>query len=104
MKTKALCCEKMNKENQIKWSLLVLQIREHVWSASLILSSSNSADIFELCETFLNSNIDDITLNNDGYRFERKDRENCNLIPTDKGGAIVIYLANHINYVRRQDL
>ena len=53
---------------------------------------------------FLNNRTDDSILNIDGYRFERKDRQNCNAMPTDKEGGILIYVANHIDYIRRADL
>lgn len=68
------------------------------------ISSTNRVDILGLCETFLNKNIDDSILNIHGYQFERKDRDQCNLIPPDNGGEVLIYIANHLNYVRRNDL
>ena len=57
-----------------------------------------------ICETFLNKNVDDKTINIDNYKIERKDRENCNMLDKTQGGGIIIYIADHVNYVRRKDL
>ena len=69
----------------------------------ILLSSANCIDIFGLCETFRNKNVDDEVLSMPGYTFERKDRCETNST-ANKGGGILIYLNNHLNYIRRNDL
>ena len=49
-------------------------------------------------KTFLNKNIDDKTINIDGYKIERKDRDLITSLPTDIGGGILMYI------VQRHDL
>ena len=53
---------------------------------------------------FLNPNTDNSILNMKGYHIERKDRDQCHLITPDNGGGILVYIANHLNYTRRNDL
>ena len=57
-----------------------------------------------LCETFLNQNTDNYILNMQGYHIERKDRDQCHLITPDNGGGRLVYIANHLNYTRRNYL
>ena len=61
-------------------------------------------NVFGICETFINRTVDDSILNIEGYKFERKDREDCSLTECDNGDGILIYIGNHMNYVRRKDL
>ena len=60
--------------------------------------------MFGICETFLNQTVEDKILKITGYQFERKDRENCTTSDKTHGGGIIIYIAEHINYIRRYDL
>ena len=69
----------------------------------ILLNSANCIDIFGLCETFLNKIVDDEVLSMPGYTSERKDRCETSSI-ANKGGGIFIYLNNHLNYIRRNDL
>ena len=60
--------------------------------------------MFGICETFLTPAIDDVSINIQGYKIERKDRyESANEI-SGKGGGVLIYVADHIEYERRIDL
>ena len=43
-------------------------------------------------------------VNINGYSIERKDRDSCTDIQTDKGGGIVIYIRDKLEYTRRHDL
>ena len=70
----------------------------------IMMDVSNYVDIFGVCETFLNKSIDDSTVHVDGYNFERKDRQENPLWVDSKGGGVLICLADHINYSRRQDI
>ena len=85
-------------------NLNIRHLKPKVDDVKVFLNKENNVDIFGVCETFLNKTIDTTTLNIDGFKIERKDREDCNLIETNNGGGIVIYIGNHINYVRRTDL
>ena len=70
----------------------------------ILLDQSNSIDIFRLCETFLNESIDDSSVQIIGYNFERKDRIQTSTNTSCKGGGILVYIAEHVNYVRRKDI
>ena len=70
----------------------------------MLLCSSHCVDILGTCETFLNTSVPNDTLHVPGYTFERKDRAESVNFTTTNGGGILIYLNNHINYVRRHDL
>ena len=85
-------------------NLNIRHLKPKVDDVKVFLNKENNIDIFGVCETFLNKTIDTTTLNIDGFKIERKDRDDCNLIETNNGGGIVIYISNHINYVRRTDL
>ena len=85
-------------------NLNIRHLKPKLDDVNLILSSTNCVDILGLCETFLNKNIDDSILNIHGYQFERKDRDQCNFTTPDNGGGVLIYIANHLNYVHRNDL
>ena len=65
---------------------------------------SQSRRHLAICETFLNETVDDKLLTMNGYRFERKDRRECNPVSLNKGGGILIYISNNLNYSRRNDL
>ncbi|XP_052778434.1 uncharacterized protein LOC128215865 [Mya arenaria] len=62
------------------------------------LCQSYSPNILGLCETFLHADINDNMLQVKNYTFERKDREH------KKGGGILVYVNNNIQYRRRLDL
>ena len=64
----------------------------------LLLHERRSVDILSLCETFLNENVQNSTLDVDGFTIERKDRQG------KLGGGILIYISNTIIYKRRYDL
>ena len=85
-------------------NLDIRHLKSKLNDVNLILSSTNRVDILGFCETFLNKNIDDSILNIHGYQFERKDRGQCNIITPDNGRGVLIYIANHLNYVHRNDL
>ena len=63
-----------------------------------ILTEANTLVIFSLAETFLTEKVENINLNIDGFVFERRDRVG------KLGGGLLIYIANHIIYKRRNDL
>ena len=68
------------------------------------MSPEKCFDVFGICETFLNPAIDDISINVQGYKIERKDRyESANAV-AGKGGGVLIYVADHVDYERRIDL
>ena len=69
-----------------------------------MLSSSQHIDILGTCEIFLNISIPDDILNMPDYVFERKDRAESANDTSTSGGGILVYISNHINYVRRHDL
>ena len=69
-----------------------------------LLNSNNKVDVFGICETFLNQTVEDKILKIAGHQFERKDRENCTTSDKTHGGGIIIYIAEHINYIWRYDL
>ena len=65
----------------------------------LILDTHKSPlDLYCICETFLTLTIDDNCLKNNGYSFFRKDRLH------KRGGGILMYIHNSLNFQRRQDL
>ena len=72
----------------------------------LLLNSSSKLDILGLCETFPDENTDDNILQMDGFNFERKDRAALRqgTLNTKRGGDVVVYIADHIRYKRRNDL
>ena len=39
----------------------------------ILLNSSNSINVYGLCETFLNTSTDDSSIHINGYKVERKD-------------------------------
>ena len=70
----------------------------------VLLEQINSIDIFGLCETFVNDTIDNNLVHISGYKFKRKDRHKTDSNPSGKGGGILIYVAEHINYSRRKGI
>ena len=82
----------------------ICHLKPKLDEVKLLLSSGNNVDVLGICETFLNKNVDEKTINIDSYKIERKDRENCNMLDKIQGGGIIIYIAVHVNYVRRTDL
>ena len=63
----------------------------------LYLQEQLYTDIFSLCETFLDENINDCSINIKGYCLERKDRVG------KAGGGLVTYISNDLKYKRRTD-
>ena len=85
-------------------NLNICHIKPKLDDIKIMLSESKNVDILGLCETFLDSSVDDETLHIPNYRFERKDRTSThNMVGKLKGGGIIIYLANHLNFKRRAD-
>ena len=58
-------------------NLNIRHLKPTIDELRIMLDLSNSIDIFEVCETFLNQSVDDSTVHVKGYRFERKDRLFC---------------------------
>ena len=69
----------------------------------ILLDSGNCIDVFGLCETFLTETVDNDILSISGYTFECKERWETNS-SSNKGGRILIYLNNNMNYNRRKDI
>ena len=65
----------------------------------LLLCSSHCVDIVDTCETFLNTSVP-----NDILHVPGSGRAESVNFTTANGGGILIYLSNHINYVRRHIL
>ena len=58
-----------------------------------VMLSHATIDIFGVCETFLNQNTDNQTLNMPGYTHKRKDRSDSDDISTPaNGGGVLIYI------------
>ena len=55
---------------------------------------------------FLDENTDDNILQMEGFNSERKDRTALRqgALNTKRGGGVVVYIADHIKYKRRNDL
>ena len=70
----------------------------------VLLDQNRSINIFGLCETFLNDSIDNEQIHINGFKFERKDRLSTVAHPSGKGGGILIYVAEHIDYARRKEI
>ena len=85
-------------------NLNIRHLKPKLDNIKMMLCSSHSVDILGTCETFLNSSVPDDILHVPGYIFERKDRAESGNSTSTNGGGILIYLSNHINYVRRHDL
>ena len=80
-------------------NLNICHIKPKLDDIKIMLSESKNVDILGLCETFLDSSVDDETLHIPNYHFERKDRTRTdNMVGKSKGGGILIYLANHLNF------
>ena len=85
-------------------NLNIRHLKPKIDDLKIILSPEKCIDVFGICETFLNPAIDDISINVQGYKIERKDRyESANAV-TVKGGGVLIYVADHVDYERRIDL
>ncbi|MCU7800562.1 MAG: reverse transcriptase family protein [gamma proteobacterium symbiont of Lucinoma myriamae] len=84
-------------------NLNIRHLKPKIDDVRLLLNKSNNLDIFGVCETFLNNTVADDILTVNGYHFERKDRTSANL-HAEKGGGILIYIGDHLKYIRRHDL
>ena len=71
-----------------------------------LLNSSPKLDILGLCETFLDENTDENSLQMEGFNFERKGRAALRqgALNTKRAGGVVVYIADHIKYKRGNDL
>lgn len=79
-------------------NLNIRHLKPKLDEIKIMLSSSNSIDVLGTCETFLNNSIPDDVLVIADYTFERKDRSDRD------GGGILVFVSNHLNYIRRHDL
>ena len=86
------------------WNLNIRHLKAKIDDIRIILSPENGIDVFGICETFLNPSIDDISISLNGYKIERKDRCDSFSESTGNGGGVLIYVADHIDFVRRNDL
>ena len=85
-------------------NLNIRHLKPKVDQMKILLDQSNSIDIFGLCKTFLNESIDNSSIQINGYNIERKDGIQTSAKTLGKGGGIVVYIADHVNYERRKDL
>ena len=85
-------------------NLNIRHLKPKIDDMKLLLNSSKSIDVFGVCETFLNTTVDNISIHIDGYKIERKDRYDNNPNASGKGGGVLFYVADHINYARRNNL
>ena len=85
-------------------NLNIRHLKPKVDQMKILLDQSNSIDIFGLCKTFLNESIDNSSIQINGYNIERKDGIQTSAKKLGKGGGIVVNIADHVNYVRRNDL
>ena len=79
-------------------NLNIRHLKPKVDNMKVLLDQDCSIDIFGLCETFLNDSIDNEQIHIHGFKFERKDRLNTVAHPSGKGGGILTYVAEHIDY------
>ena len=70
----------------------------------VLLDQHRSIYIFGLCETFLNDSIENEQIHINGFKFERNNQLNTVAHPSGKGGGILIYVAEHIDYSRRKEI
>ena len=85
-------------------NLNIRHLKPKVDNMKILLNQANSIDIFGLCETFLNETVDNDQVHINGFKFERKDRPNTVAHPSGKGGGILIYIAEHIDYSRHKEI
>ena len=85
-------------------NLNIRHVKPKLDELKIMFENNKCIDVFGICETFLNETVDDKLLTMNGYRFERKDRRECNPVSLNKGGGILIYISNNLNYSRRNDL
>ena len=53
-------------------NLNIRHLKPKIDEMKLLLYSSKSIDVFGVCETFLNTTVDNISIHIDGYKIERK--------------------------------
>ena len=84
----------------------ICHIKPKLDEIKLLLNSSSKLDILGLCETFLDETTDDNILQMEDFNLERKDRAALRqgALHTKRGGGVVVYIADHIKYKRRNDL
>ena len=86
-------------------NLNIRHLKPKLDDVKILLQRSNKIDILGLCETFLHDDIPDSILSVDGYKFERRDRNICTTEnDKQKGGGVLIYIAEHLDYKRKQNL
>ena len=84
--------------------IAIRHLKPKVDNMKVLLDQNRSIYIFGLCETFLNDSIDNEQIHINGFKFERKDRLNTVAHPSGKGGGILMYVAEHIDYSRRKEI
>ena len=82
-------------------NLNIRHLKQKTHDMKLFLNSSKSIDVFGVCETFLNITVDNISIHIDGYKTEKRQNDPN---ASGKGGGVLFYVADHINYVRRNNL
>lgn len=85
-------------------NLNIRHLKPKLDEIKIMLQQSNNIDIFAACETFLDQTVDNETISINGYMLERKDRGESNQSIVQKGGGIVIYVNNNLQYDRRNDI
>ena len=85
-------------------NLNIRHLKPKVDNLKVLLDQNKSIDILGLCETFLTDKIDNAQVYINGFNIERKDRLSTYSHKSGKGGGILIYVAEHIDYSRRKDL
>ena len=72
----------------------IRHLKPKVDQIKIMLQESN-IDILGTCETFLSKPDEDTIVNINGFTIERKDRDSCPDIETNKGGGNLIYLRDN---------
>ena len=83
----------------------ICDIKAKLDEIKFLLNSASKLDIRSKCETVLDESTDDNILQMESFNFERKDRATLRqgTLNTKRGGGVVVYLADHIKYKRRND-
>ena len=85
-------------------NLNIRHLKPKIDAMKVMLSQENCIDVFGVNETFLNTTVDDNFLNINGFAFVRKDRNELHNCAANKGGGILIYIRDNINFVRRLEI
>ena len=84
-------------------NLNIRHLKPKIDDLRIILSPEKTINVFGICETFLTPAIDNISINIQGYKIERKNRYESVKFQVKTEGFL-IYVADHIEYERRLDL